>query len=337
MSELISVIVPVYNMEKYLNKCVNSILEQTYKNLEIILVDDGSKDSSGAMLDDLEKKDARIKVIHKPNGGQSDARNVGIDIMTGRYLTFVDSDDHIEKDYVERLYNALKKNDADMSVGSIRLVFEDDEAEVKEELSGENGEVTLTRYEAVKRALKMGVNQGPWGKLYKSELFSSLRFSKGKIYEDLAVLYRLLISCDKVTFFNHRIYNYLIRSGSTIHKEFNEKQLDEIEAVDEEMDYTESVYPELRNLTSARRIYSYLSVLKKMSKCKDRDKYKDRVKALRKRCIELSRGLLADSEVPLTMKIKIMAIRCGTPVFLMVQSVADMRNPEISHKSLKRK
>ncbi|MCR4888556.1 MAG: glycosyltransferase [Ruminococcus sp.] len=337
MSELISVIVPVYNMEKYLNKCVNSILEQTYKNLEIILVDDGSKDSSGDMLDDLGKKDARIKVIHKPNGGLSDARNAGLDIMTGRYLTFVDSDDHIEKDYVERLYTALKKNDADISAGGIRLVFEDDEAEDTAELSGENSEATFTRYEAVRRALKMSINQGAWGKLYKSELFSSIRYPKGKIYEDIAIWYRLLISSDKVTVFDHKIYNYLIRSGSIMRSEFNGKQLDEIEAVDEEMDYTESVYPELRNLTSARRIYSYLSVLKKMSKCKDRDKYKDRVKALRKRCIELSRGLLADSEVPLTMKIKIMAIRCGTPVFLMVQSVADMRNPEISHKSLKRK
>ena len=123
--ELISIIVPVYKVEKYLDKCINSIVSQTYKNLEVILVDDGSPDSCGKMCDEWTKKDTRIKVIHKENGGLSDARNFGLDCAKGKYIQFVDSDDYIEKDMIEFLYKNLKENNADISICSNYMVDEE--------------------------------------------------------------------------------------------------------------------------------------------------------------------------------------------------------------------
>ncbi|MBR1540013.1 MAG: glycosyltransferase [Clostridia bacterium] len=123
--ELISIIVPVYKVEKYLDKCINSIVSQTYKNLEVILVDDGSPDSCGKMCDEWTQKDTRIKVIHKENGGLSDARNFGLDCAKGKYIQFVDSDDYIEKDMIEFLYKNLKENNADISICSNYMVDEE--------------------------------------------------------------------------------------------------------------------------------------------------------------------------------------------------------------------
>ena len=124
MEDLISVVVPIYNVENYIKKCVDSILSQTYKNLEIILVDDGSPDNCPQICDEYAQKDNRIKVIHKENGGLSDARNAGIDISKGKFITFIDSDDYIEKDYVEVLYNSIKENASDMAIGSHKAIYD---------------------------------------------------------------------------------------------------------------------------------------------------------------------------------------------------------------------
>ena len=125
MIDLISVIVPVYNVEPYLRKCVDSILAQSYSNLEVILVDDGSPDGCGAICDEYAAKDARVRVIHKPNGGISDARNAGLDIMTGDYVTFVDSDDWIDEQHLSSLY-ALVKGGADIAVSDVRRILTDE-------------------------------------------------------------------------------------------------------------------------------------------------------------------------------------------------------------------
>ena len=178
---LISVIVPIYKVEKYLHKCIDSILAQTYTNLEIILVDDGSPDNCGKICDEYAAKDSRIKVIHQPNGGLSAARNAGLDIATGDYIGFVDSDDYIAPDMYEKLYNALVKNDADMAICDYQRFGNElpyDEMSLTTEV--------ITGLQAMEKQNTV-INCSfvvAWSKLYKSFIFSNVRFPVGKINED---------------------------------------------------------------------------------------------------------------------------------------------------------
>ena len=168
MSKLISVIVPVYNVEKYLEKCVSSIVNQTYKNLEIMLVDDGSTDSSGKMCDEFAKKDDRIKVIHKPNGGLSDARNSALKIAKGDYIGFVDSDDYIADDMFETLCDLMEDNNSDISIVSFYEIYNNKLIGVRDSKELEN----MTKLEAMKELLiDSKIQSYAWNKLFKRELF----------------------------------------------------------------------------------------------------------------------------------------------------------------------
>ena len=195
MSDLISIIIPVYNVEKYLERCVKSVINQTYKNLEIILVDDGAKDNSGKMCDELSKLDSRIKVIHKENGGLSDARNFGLKIATGDYIGFVDSDDYIADDMYETLYYTIKNNNADISIVSFYEMYKEKVIGVRD--SG-NLEI-LSKQEAMKELLiDTKIQSYAWNKLFKKELFNDLKFPTGKNFEDIATTLLLFEKCDKV-------------------------------------------------------------------------------------------------------------------------------------------
>lgn len=213
-STLISVVVPIYNVEKYLSRCVDSICAQTYTNLEIILVDDGSPDNCGKMCDEYAAKDSRIKVIHKENGGLSDARNVAIDVAQGEYLTFVDSDDYVSADYVEVLWNAMRKYDAEMSVCVPNCFYE-----YKESDSTINSNYSVEKVFDAKEALitmfyQRDFDTSAWGKLYHRALFENIRYPKGILYEDLPTTYRLIQCCKKVAYVNKPNYYYFIRGNS---------------------------------------------------------------------------------------------------------------------------
>lgn len=213
--ELISVIVPVFNVEKYLENCVTSIINQTYANLEILLIDDGSTDRSGALCDQYAGKDSRIQVIHKTNGGLSDARNVGIDHSHGNYLVFVDSDDLIHATMVERLYHALKEQDAEISLCNwvsvderYQPLFTDHASPIKDEV--------LTGEQAIK---KLFMANGyyyvvAWNKLYKASLFNDVRFIYGRVNEDEFIVHRLFGQCKSIVCIQDELYYYLQRSDS---------------------------------------------------------------------------------------------------------------------------
>lgn len=211
----VSVIVPVYNVEKYLNKCIDSIIVQTYKDLEIILVDDGSKDNSGYICDFWGKKDNRIKVLHKANGGLSDARNYGIECATGDYFTFIDSDDYIHEKMIELLVDALEKNDADISICDFERV-QDDKGNFVNVLQKE--ELSMTGKDAVEKRYKYKDIRyvTAWAKLYKKHLFEEYRYPVGKIHEDEFLTYKLLYTSDKVVFLNLKLYFYRQRESSII-------------------------------------------------------------------------------------------------------------------------
>lgn len=215
----VSVIVPIYNTEPYLRKCVDSILTQTYCDIECILVDDGSPDNSGKICDEYAQNDSRVRVIHKINGGLSDARNAGIDVATGEYLMFVDSDDYIMPETVEKLVNALAGNAAEISLCSFALVNE--ECCEIEETIGQSPikDETLSGLQVISRYTE----EGGWyyvvavAKLYRKECFNNVRFPKGKIHEDEFVAHRLMGQCEKVVCISEKLYRYVQRDNSIMH------------------------------------------------------------------------------------------------------------------------
>ncbi|MBR2339971.1 MAG: glycosyltransferase [Clostridia bacterium] len=237
MEPLISVIVPVYNVEKYLRKCVDSIIAQTYKNLEIILVDDGSPDNCGAICDEYEEKDGRIKVIHKENGGLSSARNAGLDIASGEYIGFIDSDDFISPRMYERLYDAIKRAGADLCKCDFLRFSEGqdmEEAIAEETLAEERvycGEDVLDAFSNGGVTFVTAVN-----KLYKKELWNDIRFPYGKLHEDEFVAHRIYDKCMSIVSISDCLYYYLQRSESIMHV-YNIRRLDVVEALCERTEY----------------------------------------------------------------------------------------------------
>ena len=227
MTENITVIVSVYNVETYLNKCLDSLINQTYKNLEIIVINDGSTDNSGEICQEYAQKDNRIIYIEKENGGLSDARNVGLDKMTGSYVTFIDSDDWVELDYVEILYKKIIEYQADISVGNYYSYNEDEEiyyfhiyGNSYYEKVYDNVSIFENLYES--QEMKSFALISACGKLYKAKLFDYLRFDKGKLGEDGYFNQKMYLSVNKVVYLNKGLYAYRQRSGS-ITKTWTEK------------------------------------------------------------------------------------------------------------------
>lgn len=266
--EKISVIIPMYKVEKYLKKCIESVIKQTYTNLEIILVDDGSPDNCGEICEEYKKKDSRIKVIHKENGGLSDARNKGIDVATGKYVTFIDSDDFIEKNYVEFLYNLIQKYNADISIGSHKIIYNNiiiDKSTYKE--FSENSEKILEKI-----LYDDGVDLSAWGKLYKIKLFDGIRFPKGRLYEDSATIYKLIHLANVIAVSSRPIYNYVMRNNSISQGDFNLKKMELITSTNEMTDFIKKEYPNLEMACNRRMMWAYLSTLSQLSKSKKRNK-----------------------------------------------------------------
>ena len=213
--DLISVIIPVYKVEKYLDECLASVTGQTYRNLEIILVDDGSPDRCGEICDQWANKDNRIRVIHKQNGGLADARNAGIDVATGDYISFVDSDDYVDEDFLEGLYSALKKFNTKLAICNMTTF--DENGKTDEKFCQPFTSMTLAegkeKYESLLRHCAPN-------KLYKREIFDNIRYPKGKLYEDLYVYHLILDKVDKVAYTGKNSYHYRTRSDSIMNTKY---------------------------------------------------------------------------------------------------------------------
>lgn len=261
--ELVSIIVPVYNVDKYLERCLDSICNQTYNCIELILIDDGSTDASGKICDTYMEKDTRIKVIHKKNGGLSDARNTGIDIAAGKYLTFVDSDDWIRNDYIEILVTLLEKYQADISACSYIMVNENFTANMNQ--GRENKETTVLEWSEVQALhymlLNKNIDTSACAKMYRSSLFKKIRFPYGKLYEDLSTIYEVMSLSNKVVYVASGMYFYFQRLGSIQNSCFSEKKLDELEAVMRCRKFIQKYYPELKEEADCRMISSCFHLL----------------------------------------------------------------------------
>ena len=242
MEELISIIVPVYNVEKYLEKCVDSIINQTYKNLEIILVDDGSKDSSGKLCDSLKEKDGRIKVIHKQNGGLSDARNAGLKIANGKYIGFVDSDDYIAKDMYQTLYSLSKKHNADISIVSYYEIYGGKVISVRDT----KNLVIYDKIDAMKEVLiDRSIQSYAWNKLFKRELLEDIEFPTNKNFEDIATTLLLFEKANKVVLLEDPKYYYVRRDDSIVGVKNYKTYKDYLDVIYDKYLYLDGKYNEL--------------------------------------------------------------------------------------------
>ena len=236
--KLVSVIVPVYNVEKYINRCIESILFQSYSNIEIILIDDGSTDNSGNICDLYKKKDKRIIVIHKKNGGLSDARNCGLKKMSGDYVMFVDSDDYIDANMISFLMNDMLINDSDISICSYYYINE----HKKEKPTFKQNKFVSKKPDLFYNLYNeySGITVSSCMKLYKSSIFKNLKFTKGVIHEDEIIVLDILKKINKISYNLEPLYYYELREGS-ITRKFDIRKLDVLPYMDKRIEYFKQI------------------------------------------------------------------------------------------------
>ncbi len=312
MNDLISIIIPVYKVESYIHNCINSVINQTYSNLEIILVDDGSPDNCPQICDEYASIDSRIRVIHKSNGGLSDARNAGLDIATGEYIVFIDSDDQVSLDYIEYLYNMLKENpNSRLSVCGVMQIQQGQQISEDKHIEYQH----LTPCQALENMLyAKGIEICSYAKMYHKSLFENLKFPKGKVYEDSATTYLLFEMSPEIVYGNKRCYYYFTRPGS-ISKfgAFNKNEYDYIEHTKIMLDYIIGKYPEIRKAVDRYCLYSKMRILRMLVYSKPRNKVfeKEVVRDIKK----VRFSVLLDKNSPARDKMAIIMLLFGRDIY----------------------
>ena len=306
---LISVIVPVYNVADYLDQCLQSIVDQTYRQLEIIVVDDGSTDDSGTLCDRWAERDERIRVIHQPNGGLSAARNTALDVMQGELVMMVDSDDVLHPDCTSVLLKAMRDYTADIAIGDYQP-FYDGQAIFNDQTSSEGAPAIYNQHEAILAILyQNGLTHSAWGRLYKSSLFDGIRYPVGKFYEDFAIIYPLLLKCKTIVKLDRKIYGYRQREKSIL-QTFSPRRaavLDIGEQLEQETLANDKQYT---RAARSRLLSAYFNILLLCNQDK-----KDDHKTLQDRCWKGIKRLrfdcLMDGNVRLKNKVGILASYMG--------------------------
>lgn len=266
MNPLISVIIPVYNVENYLDGCVQSVLSQTYTNLEIILVDDGSPDRCGDLCDAYAKQDSRIRVIHKTNGGLSDARNAGIEQANGEWLSFLDSDDTIALNCIETLFQMTQVPESPQ-ITSISYLSVDENGTPIGLINTEETIHVISSKEALKWiCYNRELTNSACGKLFHRSLFSDIRFPVGKLYEDIGTFYRLAAKSPYVATNSGQMYFYMQRSDSIMHTHFSLRHLDALQFTLEMLSFYQKNYPDLVPFAEYRVCVGAFEVIQKTTR-----------------------------------------------------------------------
>lgn len=241
MDDIISIVVPIYNVEKYLKRCVDSLKNQTYTNIEIILVDDGSPDNCPLLCDQYAASDSRIKVIHKKNGGLSDARNVGIKVAIGKYILFVDSDDYIESDMVRTMYEAIRRTGAEIACCGRYYV---DQKIVEQHILEK--EKIYSPKEAILEILSHGcIEEAAWDKMYLKSLFNTIEYPVGEINEDAVTTPWLIHKANKIVHVGKPLYYYCQNQGSITRSGYKKAQNVYIKHITQVKIFVEQFYPDL--------------------------------------------------------------------------------------------
>ena len=309
---LISVLVPVYKTEAYLARCVASICNQTYKNLEIILVDDGSPDGSGALCDQLAQEDSHIRVIHKENGGLASTRNVGIDAMTGEYVAFIDSDDHIAPEMIQALYDLCKEHQVPIACCGIERV--NDQGHVNYFNESVTDFLLLTREEAMGELLEnYRVTTSVCDKLFHKSIFDGLRLTEGMIYEDLGVMYRCIHRADRVVYTGAPYYHYYLSQGSILRSDFSPRQFDQITIAKTRLAFYEKEYPQYLDAARVKFLEMGLEVLYQSRNTPSCRQLRQELDA------DLRKMLKEHPNLPMgqNMKLKVLFFKLGTAAFVL--------------------
>ncbi len=266
---MVSIIVPVYNVEKYIHRCIESILKQTYHDWELLLIDDGSTDGSGLICDTYADSDMRIKCFHKKNGGQSSARNLGLEKAIGEQIVFCDSDDWLAPNFLEVCMREYTANNADIATANYYNYYS--EKDVKPIFDEKKENETCTNRAAMKRLLENdGTSSSVCGRLYARKIFDDIRFQDGMLFEDAAISYKLFINAKKVVFISQPLMYYFHRAGSTMSRRDKKIRIDEIRAAHERyMGVRKSYDDEIAEAAISNYVYDMIHV----TECFIRDGY----------------------------------------------------------------
>ena len=313
---LISVIMPVYKAQAYLERSVGSIRNQTYRNLEIILVDDGSPDQSGEMCDRLAQEDSRIRVLHVKNGGPASARNAGLDAMTGEYVTFVDSDDDIIPEMFRNLFDLCMEHQADVvCCGTVKVNDQGPCGYFNENL---DDFLILNKKEAVRELLENSrVTDSLWDKLYHRSIFDGLRMIEGVLYEDFDILCQCIHRANRVVYTGKPMYHYYLSQNSVMRSAFKVKQFDIMDMSRKRLVFLQQEYPEFMDVARSKHVELGLEMLYRSRAARDCKPIREELKK------ELRQMLKDHPDLPMTRnnRIKVFFFRLGMPVFLAFISV----------------
>ncbi len=299
MNDLISIIVPAYNVEKYLDRCVESIVQQTYKNLEIILVDDGSPDNCPQMCDLWVEKDKRIKVIHKQNGGLSDARNAGLALAKGEYIAFVDSDDWIEKQFIEIIFSMIKSNDCSVAGCNYRKAHE----KLPDAIDKECTVKKFESQEIMPAVIDEVIKQVVWNKIYEKDLISDILFEKGKYHEDEFWTYQVFARADKYVETDYIGYNYFQRPGSIMDERYSLKRLDAVEAKIQRQVFLDKNMPEVAEKARVNLLFTCVYNGQLVLKHLNSNEKKEAIRYLENIVLKIKIDRLTKKKMKLTHKI----------------------------------
>ncbi len=303
--DLISIIVPVYNVQQFLPKCLDSILAQTYKNIEIIIVDDGAKDNSGKICDEYGIKYSNIQVIHKSNGGLSDARNKGIEFVNGKYIIFVDSDDIIAPQLVEYLYRLIKKNNAEIGICEVAHCYPNKKILFK----NSKDEYVLNSEQAIEEMLyQKSFLVSAWAKIYPTEFFRDIKFPVGVLFEDSAIMYRLFDKADKVVYGTAKLYGYMHRENSITTKKFSINDCDILKICEQISAYMEE---RKENLKKAAKSYHMAAAFRIYMNAPKNAGFDKQIEECKKFLDENCNKVLADKNIRKKMKIALLIYKYG--------------------------
>lgn len=319
----VSVIIPVYKVEQYLPACLDSVSNQTFQDFELILVDDGSPDTCGAMCDAYAQEHPNTKVIHQQNMGLSEARNQGVKIATGEYVTFIDSDDYVSADYLAYLVYLTEKYDAEVSVSEKVSFWDDKQPQVR---SREEKDCQL---DTVPALIQICYNKVPicaWGKLYKRYLVEKYPYPKGELYEDTATTYKIVGAVKSIAYGTRQTYFWRQRGGSITHAKIDERHMFGITAGKEQISYMEKYYPEAVAAAKVRCVMKIIDISYRLVMSKTRD---DLFRKTRRELKPLLSAVLRNKKAGLSLKVRAVALYMGRIPYFVISKLYTVVKPDI--------
>ncbi len=316
---LVSIIVPVYQVEEYLRRCLDSLLQQTYQNIEIVLVDDGSLDNSAEICDEYGSLDKRVKVIHQANSGVSQARNTGVANASGQYLTFVDSDDYVKDNYIEKLVEPLQEKKYSLIIGQHEIEYGNSKPYPKysQPLKG-----VYRSKECIDYLLyDEGVDVSCWCKLYQKELFEDISYPAGQLFEDAAITPLLIAKAEEIRIIDEVIYVYHIREKSITTSLFAVSKMDLITSTKQMCDSILSIYPDLAAGCKRREMFACLSTLSQLANSTNQKEFKQEKDFLMQYIKENRNEVLKDKRLPKRDKMGLTASKFGYQIYRLVWKV----------------